>query len=87
MLIQPRIHAGCTHSVCARQALSYAKSRCPLVFKYKTQGLNRGCSIQYLSLYPKETEYLYPPLTFIFAEGECYTEDGTVFLDVTPQMS
>jgi hypothetical protein len=68
-------------------ALSYARSRCPLVFKYKTQGLNRGCSIQFLSLYPFETEFLYPPLTFISAEGECYVEDGITFLDVTPQMS
>ena len=41
-------------------ALSYARSQKPLVFKYKTVGLNRGVSIQWLSLYPKEVEYLYP---------------------------
>jgi hypothetical protein len=41
-------------------ALSYARSQKPLVFKYKTMGLNRGVSIQWLSLYPKEVEYLYP---------------------------
>jgi hypothetical protein len=41
-------------------ALSYARSQKPLVFQYKTVGLNRGVSIQWLSLYPKEVEYLYP---------------------------
>ena len=50
-------------------ALAYAKSRCPLVFVFKTIGLSRGVCIQYLSLYPNEVEYLYPPLTFLSAEG------------------
>lgn len=68
-------------------ALNYAASRSPLVFKYKTLGLTRGCSIQFLSLYPKEDEYLYPPLTFISAEGEPYEEEGITFLNVVPQMS
>ena len=46
-------------------AFKYASSRAPLVFNYKTHGLGRGCSIGYLSLYPKEEEYLYPPLTYL----------------------
>ena len=50
-------------------AFKYASSRAPLVFKYKTRGLGRGCSIGYLSLYPKEEEYLYPPLTFLRPTG------------------
>jgi hypothetical protein len=41
-------------------ALSYARSCKPLVFKYKTFGLSRGVLIQFLSLYPKEVEYVYP---------------------------
>jgi hypothetical protein len=44
-------------------ALSYSRQgsgQVPLVFKYKTFGLSRGVSIQFLSLYPKEVEYLYP---------------------------
>ena len=69
-------------------ALAYANSRCPLVFVFKTMGLSRGVCIQYLSLYPKEVEYLYPPLTFLTAEGSgTYQEDGVTFLEVTPQMS
>eukprot|EP00961_Rhodomonas_salina_P013222 177830-Rhodomonas_salina.3 len=35
-------------------AKSYAKSTSPLLFKFKTQGLSRGCSIEFLSVYPKE---------------------------------
>jgi hypothetical protein len=41
-------------------ALKYSRSQRPLVFKYKTFGLSRGVSIQFLSLYPKEVEYVYP---------------------------
>ena len=43
-------------------ALSYAQSKFPLVFKYNTVGLTRGVKIQFLSLYPKEVEYVYPLL-------------------------
>jgi hypothetical protein len=68
-------------------AKAYASSRSPLIFRFRTTGLDRGCKIQYLSLYPKETEYLYPPLTFVRAEGEVYSKDGCQWLDVTPQMS
>jgi hypothetical protein len=44
-------------------ALTYTCSEAPtpgLVFKYKTSGLSRGVSIQFLSLYPKEVEFIYP---------------------------
>jgi hypothetical protein len=44
-------------------ALSYSRTgsgQYPLVFKYKTFGLSRGVLIQFLSLYPKEVEYVYP---------------------------
>jgi hypothetical protein len=54
-------------------ALSYAEytsCECPLVFKYKTVGLSRGVKIQSLSLYPKEVEYIYPPLTFLSVVGD-----------------
>ena len=68
-------------------AKAYASSRSPLIFRFRTTGLDRGCKIQYLSLYPKETEYLYPPLTFVRAEGEVYSKDGYQWLDVMPQMS
>jgi len=44
-------------------ALRYALHKTPkpgLVFKYKTFGLSRGVSIQFLSLYPNEVEFIYP---------------------------
>lgn len=68
-------------------AMSYAHSQTPLIFKYKTRGLGRGCSIKYLSVYPKEEEFVYPPLTFLQPEGDPKTENGITFLEVTPQMA
>ena len=44
-------------------ALSYARREPPkpgLVIKFKTSGLSRGVSIQFLSLYPNEAEFIYP---------------------------
>ena len=67
-------------------AFKYAASKSPLVFKYKTRGLGRGCAIQYLSLYPKEEEYLYPPLTFLLPD-RVSQEQGRTVVEVAPQMS
>jgi hypothetical protein len=46
-------------------ALSYAfESKVSgIIFRYTTTGHTRGISIRHLSLYPREQEYLYPPLT------------------------
>ena len=67
---------------------AYAKSERPLVFVFKTKALSRGCCIQWLSLYPKEVEYLYPPLTFLSFLGDSYEgEDGVTYVDIEPQMS
>jgi hypothetical protein len=68
-------------------ALSYASSECPLVFKYNTVGLTRGVKIQFLSLYPKEVEYVYPPLTFLTVVGHFYKEGNVTIVEVSPQMS
>jgi hypothetical protein len=57
-------------------AVKYAKSESALVFKYTTLGLTRGVKIQFLSLYPKEVEYVYPTLTFLSFVGD--TEEETV---------
>jgi hypothetical protein len=80
-------------------AVKYAKSESALVFKYNTVGLTRGVKIQFLSLYPKEVEFVYPPLTFltivgdteeeavtIVEEGEAITINVTI-VPVMPQMS
>jgi len=67
-------------------ARKYAASQVPLIFKYKTRGLGRGCSLEFLSVYPKEKEYLYPPLTYLQPEAT-YEDDGMSFVEVTPQMA
>jgi len=69
-------------------ALKYARSTYPLVFVYETLALTRGCCIQFLSLYPTEVEYLYPPLTFLSGGVSTpYVEDGITFFAIKPQMS
>ena len=79
------LNYGC-HPI-SQVAIQYARSNHPLIFKYKTLGLTRGCLINYLSLYPRECEYLYPPLTFLTMESDPYTEDDITYIDVAPQMS
>ncbi len=41
-----------------------AQSKVALVFKYKVSGLKAGACVQFLILYPKEQDCVYPPLTF-----------------------
>jgi hypothetical protein len=52
-------------------ALSYAQSKCPLLFQYKTRGLGRGVPLSFLSCYPKEEEFLYPPMTCVSEPYAC----------------
>ena len=66
-------------------ARKYAKSNVPLVLKYEVVGLRAGVSIQWLSLYPKESEYLYPPLTYISYKRH-YEDDGQLVVVVEPEM-
>ena len=65
-------------------AFSYAQSDTPLVFKYECKGLTRGCSIDFLSVYPGEEEYLYPPLTYICYKS-CEIIEGVTVISVEPQ--
>ena len=44
-------------------ALLYADSNVPLIFRYEARARSRGLDICFVSLYPKEQEYLYAPLT------------------------
>jgi len=55
-------------------ALQYSNSVCPLLFKFKAKGLSMGVDISYLSVYPKEREVLYPPLTYLMPSGETEME-------------
>jgi hypothetical protein len=68
-------------------ALKYASSENPLVFKYTTVGLTRGVKIQFLSLYPKEVEFVYPPLTFLSVVSKPSKEGNVTIVEVSPQMS
>jgi len=68
-------------------AAKYAYSESPLVFEYKTLGNSRGVCIKDFSVYPKEAEYLYPPLTLIVPQGDSRKVGRVTLLTVAPQMS
>ena len=70
-------------------AESYARSARGVVMSFATRGLSRGVDISMFSLYPKEREFLYPPLTYmLFDESRALTEEDsfTVF-PILPQMT
>eukprot|EP00747_Dinoflagellata_sp_TGD_P151353 gnl/TRDRNA2_/TRDRNA2_177205_c1_seq6.p1 gnl/TRDRNA2_/TRDRNA2_177205_c1~~gnl/TRDRNA2_/TRDRNA2_177205_c1_seq6.p1 ORF type:complete len:197 (+),score=36.32 gnl/TRDRNA2_/TRDRNA2_177205_c1_seq6:70-591(+) len=66
-------------------AMKYAASETPLVFCYRASGLAKGLNIKFLSLYPKEEEYLYPPGTMLKWEKN-EVRDGFTVVTVTPQI-
>ena len=70
-------------------AESYARSERGLVMSFATRGLSRGVDISMFSLYPKEQEYLYPPLTYmLFDESRALTEEnGVTLVPILPQMA
>ena len=46
--------------------MSYSRSQTPLIFKIKVDTpMSMGADISFLSLFPNEEEYLFPPLTFL----------------------
>ena len=47
-----------------------------ILLEYNTKALSTGTSIKFLSVYPKEEEILYPPLTRIELEGNLESKDG-----------
>ena len=69
-------------------ALSYARTGkvSGMMFVMSTTGASRGVRVQYLSLYPKENEYLFPPLTNLtFDEhSQVVTKDGVDQIPVKP---
>jgi hypothetical protein len=50
-----------------------------MIFEYKTEGLSTGTSIDFLSVYPKEQELLYPPLTRIKLEEQVIITDDNLW--------
>merc|ERR1711879_101287 len=66
-------------------AAKYANGRDSVIFSYKTQALTTGVELQFLSVYPKEREYLYPPGTFLAFKKEKVV-NGVRIITVKPQM-
>jgi len=60
-----------------------------LLFRYTTKALSRGVLIDYLSLYPKEKEFLYPPLTSLTYDDRSavMVEGNVTVVPVDPQMA
>ena len=47
-------------------AVGFAVSKCPLVLRIEADNfMSRGANVAFLSVYPKEKEVLYPPLTYL----------------------
>ena len=47
-------------------AVKYSKSASSVLFRLRTRSsMERGADIAWLSCFPQEQEYLYPPLTYI----------------------
>ena len=78
-----------------RVALSYSRpsagARCDsvLILRLKAASfMDQGVSLSYLSAFPQEQEYLYPPLTFLKLEGGMvsfvYEKTRYEIIDVSP---
>lgn len=59
-------------------AIDFAQSTAPMVIKLETKDfMSRGADISFLSVYPGESETLFPPLTFLRPLGsETFVKDG-----------
>lgn len=44
-------------------AIEFSHSEVPLIFRFEARGRSRGVEIDFLSVFPKEKEFLYSPLT------------------------
>lgn len=71
-------------SASKKVAFAYAHSDVPLVLKFECKGLARGASIDFLSVYPTEEEFVYPPLTYVRCQGRAEEEyEGRMVTVVT----
>ena len=59
-----------------------------LLMSFATRGLSRGVEVHMFSLYPKEREFLYPPLTYLLFDEtrEIEDADGLTTVPVLPTM-
>ena len=72
-------------------AMQYAASENSLLLRLKTTNfMDRGPEISFLSAFPAEREFLFPPLTYLRPTGETQTlrvDDATfTVIDVQPQI-
>jgi len=66
------LHTVCSHRLFALQYSNKAEKR--LLFKVLTQTfLDRGADLRFLSAFPGESEFLYPPLTYLRPTGRTAT--------------
>ena len=82
---------ACMSTSRSRQvAIDYAmhgrRTQTSLVFKIEARGLSLGVDISFMSLYPKEVETLYPPLTYMMPNGETYQEGDLTIVPITAQI-
>jgi hypothetical protein len=57
-------------------AVQYAASNAPLLFKLTTSSfMNRGADLAFLSAFPNEKEFVFPPLTYLEPTGVYKQED------------
>ena len=60
---------------------AYAKSDCPLVLKIRSSDfMSCGVDICFLSMFPNENEFLYPPLTYLKPRARVTRGNKTIIL-------
>jgi hypothetical protein len=76
---------ACMSTTTSREvAMSFAQSDNPLIFEIRVPSyMNCGGSISWLSVYPAEEEYLYPPFTYLQPRGSSM-QNGIRVLLVEP---
>ena len=74
-------------------AMRYSASRCSVLLRLVTDSFyDRGLNVSFLSAFPNEAEYLFPPLTYLQPTGRTETVTLTVeglsyhVVDVKPRI-
>jgi hypothetical protein len=81
---------GCMSTSTSKEIVAgYALSTQPLVFCIISEGfMSRGADISWLSVYPKEAEVLYPPLTYLkYVRRRKIKNSAGFVVDVRPEIS
>jgi hypothetical protein len=70
-------------------AVSYIQyKKLPILFECELDDINRGCPLSFLSQYPGEDEFIFPPMSYLEIIGKPYvteTKKGSgAFMTVYP---